>query len=69
VRQFIVGTGGAQLLPRGDESPAHSRVFHNEVHGVLKLTLRHGRYDWQFLPIIEGAFSDSGSGRCHGVPG
>jgi alkaline phosphatase len=68
VRQFIVGTGGAPLRPRGSDVPAHSEVFGSDVHGVLKLTLRHGRYDWQFLPVTEGAFSDSGSGRCHGEP-
>jgi hypothetical protein len=68
IRQFVVGTGGADLLPRGSDAPSHSRVFQSTVHGVLKLTLRDRGYDWRFLPVVEGAFSDRGSGRCHGRP-
>ena len=44
------------------------RVFQSTVHGVLKLTLRDRGYDWEFLPVVEGAFSDRGSGRCHDRP-
>jgi hypothetical protein len=35
---------------------------------VLKLTLRAGGYDWNFLPVAGQSFSDSGSGTCHGRP-
>jgi hypothetical protein len=31
---------------------------------VLKLTLKAGGYDWQFMPAT-GSFTDSGSGTCH----
>jgi hypothetical protein len=34
-------------------------------HGVLKLTLRPDAYDWQFIPVPGGSFTDSGSGTCH----
>jgi hypothetical protein len=37
-------------------------------NGVLKLTLRANSYDWNFLPIAGQAFTDSGSGACHGRP-
>jgi acid phosphatase type 7 len=32
---------------------------------VLKLTLRVGAYDWQFIPEAGKSFSDSGSAKCH----
>jgi hypothetical protein len=44
---------------------------HSEIHspaaafGVLKLTLKQNGYDWQFIPITGGTFTDSGSGSCH----
>ena len=49
LRQFVVGTGGLLHRPR--------RLVRREQpdpperdSGVLKLTLRSGAYDWQFLP-------------------
>jgi hypothetical protein len=33
--------------------------------GVLKLTLKSGSYDWQFIPEAGKTFTDSGSGTCH----
>ena len=33
--------------------------------GVLKLTLKSGSYDWQFVPIAGETYTDSGSGTCH----
>jgi hypothetical protein len=33
--------------------------------GVLKLTLRAGGYDWQFVPVAGKSFTDAGSGTCH----
>jgi hypothetical protein len=34
------------------------------THGVLRLTLRAGRYDWRFVPVQPSSFRDAGSGRC-----
>jgi hypothetical protein len=31
---------------------------------VLKLTLRPGAYDWQFLPVAGSSFTDSGTASC-----
>jgi hypothetical protein len=39
-------------------------VFENKTYGVLKLTLKSGRYDWEFIPIEGQTFRDSGSGTC-----
>jgi len=63
VRQFIAGTGGYALYNRGTPQ-ANSEVFENKTHGVLKLTLKSGRYDWEFVPIDGQTFRDSGSGSC-----
>jgi hypothetical protein len=63
IREFIVGTGGYALYDRG-KTQANSEVFENRTYGVLKLTLRSGRYDWEFIPIDGQTFRDSGSGTC-----
>ena len=64
IREFVVGVGGAGFY----QFPlirANSEVRNNTTHGVIKLTLRPDRYDWEFVPVAGGAFRDSGSGRCH----
>jgi 3',5'-cyclic AMP phosphodiesterase CpdA len=64
VRQFVVGTGGADrydirtLLPG---SEAHS----SDDFGVLKLTLLRDRYRWDFIPVNPDGFHDRGEDVCH----
>jgi acid phosphatase type 7 len=50
IRQFIVGTGGAELRPiiRVVNS---SEVRVTKQHGILILTLRPGSYDWRFVGV------------------
>jgi peptidoglycan/xylan/chitin deacetylase (PgdA/CDA1 family) len=68
VREFIVGTGGQGLDNPAAELPI-SQVINNTTHGVIKLTLHSGSYDWTFVPTgDEGSFTDSGSASCHGKP-
>ena len=63
LREFVVGTGGAQL--RTFERVARNSELRAAVaHGLLALTLRDGTYDWQFHPTA-GDFSDRGTARCH----
>jgi len=65
IREFVVGTGGRNLLPwRSAPSPG-TEVRDNSTFGVMKLTLHPDSYDWQFIPVVDGAFSDSGTGTCH----
>jgi peptidoglycan/xylan/chitin deacetylase (PgdA/CDA1 family) len=66
LRQFIVGTGGAGLDTPGVEQPT-SQVLDNSTHGVMRMTLHNGSYDWKFVPD-EGTFTDSGTANCHGKP-
>jgi hypothetical protein len=65
IRQFVVGTGGTSLRPFGAILP-NSAVRDSDTHGVLKLTLHPTSYDWSFVPIAGGAFTDTGSRPCVG---
>jgi len=63
IRSFLAGTGGESLhLPTLAVHP-HSEV-RAAVYGVLKLTLRAGGYDWEFVPVAGESFTDAGSGTC-----
>jgi hypothetical protein len=62
IRQFTVGTGGAELYPTVRVA-ANTETIVNE-YGVLKLTLRSASYTWEFIGI-DGRVRDSGSGACH----
>jgi len=63
VRLFIVGTGGAPLDRLSMRLPPTVEASSDEVHGVLKLALEDGTYDWEFVSTT-GDFSDDGSGTC-----
>jgi hypothetical protein len=77
IREFVVGTGGASP----DNPMRPTRAKNSEVdsekpgapgttyYGVLKLDLLKGGYSWEFRPrAVDAAFTDSGSGQCHGKP-
>jgi hypothetical protein len=62
LREFLVGTGGAELTKPVRVS-ANSEVRFT-ASGVLKLTLNQESYSWQFMPVAFTPFSDSGSDSC-----
>jgi hypothetical protein len=64
IREFVAGTGGTDLRSIG-AGIANSEVRNGDTHGVLRLTLGAGTYEWRFVPIAGRVFSDSGSGTCH----
>lgn len=64
IREFVVGTGGKNHRPFGEAKP-NSEVRDSTAFGVLKLTLKVGAYEWQFIPEAGKSFTDSGSGVCH----
>jgi hypothetical protein len=64
IRQFVVGTGGADLRGLATPSSGPSEVFYDDSFGILELTLRENGYDWRFVPT-DGSFSDVGSELCH----
>lgn len=67
IRQFTVATGGA---PQRDFSKPedNSEVRMTGVHGVLRLELLEDGYTWEFIPVADEVFTDSGSGDCHEAP-
>ena len=63
MREFIVGTGGANLYPFATVNPA-SEVRWNQGHGVLQLDLKTDGYDWRFIPTDSAIVVDSGTDAC-----
>ncbi len=66
IRQFVVGTGGAD----GGSEIHRSQTPHLQrvkvgTPGVLKLNLRADSYAWKFVPIPGKSFTDSGTTGCH----
>jgi PKD repeat protein len=68
IPQFAVGTGGGEGLYQFGPTAPNLVVRNNQTFGVIKFTLRNGGYDWQFLPVPGGTFTDAGSGNCHAAP-
>ncbi|MEW6226389.1 MAG: metallophosphoesterase [Chloroflexota bacterium] len=64
IREFVVGTGGAALRGFGTLKP-NSQRRNAATLGVLRLTLRAGGYDWRFVPVAGGMFTDAGTATCH----
>jgi acid phosphatase type 7 len=63
IRQITVGTGGGALYTPVMSAPNTEAI--GIGHGVLKLTLSDGGYQWEFLPIPGNPFRDTGIGQCH----
>ncbi|MDX6669288.1 MAG: hypothetical protein QOK04_2668 [Solirubrobacteraceae bacterium] len=65
IREFVVGTGGKAptAFPTGPAD--NTEVRDNTSFGLLLLTLHAASYDWQFIPVAGGRFTDSGSAGCH----
>ena len=66
IRQFVVGTGGADLRSVTTRI-ANSQVAFDDAHGVIALGLRSDGYDWAFIDVNR-AVRDSGSWHCHRPP-
>ena len=69
IREFVVGTGGNSLYSFDIPPIANSELRSNVNYGVIKFTLWPTSYDWDFVPVAGGTFSDHGSASCHsGTP-
>lgn len=64
IREFVVGTGGAEHYAFVAAQP-NSQVRNGGTFGVLRLTLHPGSYDWEFVPEAGKTFTDSGGSACH----
>jgi acid phosphatase type 7 len=66
VREIVVGSGGRSHYPfAGGVVRANSEVRNDDTYGILRLTLRANRYEWEFVPEAGRTFTDSGSDSCH----
>ncbi|HEX9016726.1 MAG TPA: metallophosphoesterase [Chloroflexota bacterium] len=66
IREFVVGTGGAELRPLGaGERNSEARAWNS--YGVLTLVLHPRGYDWQFVSVAPARYQDAGSGTCPGA--
>ena len=66
IRQFVVGTGGADGGTEIRESQTPNlQVVEVGTPGVLRLSLRADSYAWKFVSIANRSFTDSGTDRCH----
>ena len=64
VRQFVIGTGGAQLEPPTGPRAKNSKLLYVQGWGVVQMTLRADGYSWKFVPIPGSPKADSGSAKC-----
>jgi acid phosphatase type 7 len=64
IRQIVAGTGGAEPIKPFGARPKNSVVRNDQTRGVLKLTLRNGSYNWNFVPVAGKTFTDSGGAKC-----
>lgn len=63
IRQFVVGTGGAELRAFGTQA-ANSELRAAGYFGVLRLVLHDASYEWSFLTTA-GPVLDAGNTNCH----
>jgi len=63
IREFVVGTGGYGLY--GLTSHPNLQASSASTYGALKMVLKDGSYDWQFVPGPGYSYTDSGSTACH----
>lgn len=64
LREIVVGTGGAKLMPAVWKRQ-HSEVLNTKTHGVLKLNLKKQSYNWKFLAVKGSNFTDEGRADCY----
>jgi acid phosphatase type 7 len=64
LRQFIVGTGGANLRS-AEDVVAGSEVRQWRSYGFLQMQLLPDSYTWRFLVAAGDQFEDAGVGECH----
>lgn len=63
IREFVVGTGGAELRELATVRP-NSEVQNTATYGVIKFVLQPKSYSWQFIPIPGKTFTDKGTQAC-----
>jgi hypothetical protein len=65
IRQFVAGTGGRFLRPVTSIPSPASEARNDTTHGILRVGLLESSYEWEFIPVEGGTFTDSGTSPCH----
>jgi alkaline phosphatase len=66
IREIVAGTGGAFERDFRRTFAPGSEAHFDHRFGILRLTLGHGTYRWEFLSADDaGRVLDSGTGTCH----
>lgn len=65
LRQWVVGTGGTSLRPFDRPALPATATRDATSHGVLRLDLYAGGYQWQYLTTSNNPYTDTGSSPCH----
>jgi acid phosphatase type 7 len=63
IREFVVGTGGAELRELATVRP-NSEVQNTATYGVIKFVLQPKSFSWEFIPIQGSTFMDKGTQAC-----
>jgi acid phosphatase type 7 len=63
IREFVVGTGGAELRELATLRP-NSEVQNAATYGVIKFVLQPKSFSWEFIPIQGATFTDKGTQAC-----
>jgi acid phosphatase type 7 len=63
IREFVVGTGGAELRDLATTRP-NSEVQNTATYGVIKFVLHPKSYSWEFIPVQGQTFTDKGTQTC-----
>ena len=48
-----------------DTPPANSETRDAATHGILRVGLLDQSYEWEFVPVDGGTYTDTGSTGCH----
>ncbi len=64
IREFVIGTGGKNLVPF-ITSATGTVIRQDTTYGAVQLKLKERSYTWKFQPIAGKTFKDAGSGDCH----
>jgi hypothetical protein len=61
--EFVVGTGGRSLYAFDTVLPT-SEQHDNTTFGILQVRLGDGSYEWEFVPVEGGTYTDTGEADC-----
>jgi alkaline phosphatase len=65
MRSFVVGTGGRSLYQFFRPPSSRTEERQDSSYGLLWLALGDGSYEWRFISVSAGGYTDTGRATCH----